>query len=61
MAALLCCQAAVSETMPGSRRIRQGEMVAHEGWEVHDWICMLKHNSQTAMSRKGLGVGKDEE
>lgn len=57
MAALLCCQAAVSETTPGSRRIRQGEMVAREGWEVHDWICMLKHNSQTAMSR----VGRDWE
>lgn len=44
-----------------SRRIRQEEMVAHEGSEVHDWICMLKHNSQTAMRRKGLGVGKDGE
>lgn len=60
VAALHYCQAAVSDT-PGSSRSRQEETVAFEGSEVHDWISLLKHNSQTAMSWKELGVGKGEE
>lgn len=46
---------------PGSSRSGQEETVAFEGSEVHDWTSLLKHNSQTSMSREGLGVGKDEE